>query len=185
MASTNTLNSTLRLDGSGLMRAVFAGSRVSEKFSIGSGDWDALLAAFATGDSDVPSSAGVGYANQWYVAERSILTTANDDLDLAGGLTNAMGQVVTFTKIKFLLIAIDSPDGVKKLRFGPQNVANAWAAGFGALGATLYKDVFDWEVLVNNKWAGVAVTAGSADVLRINNPGAGTVTYRLLVIGVQ
>lgn len=150
----------------------------TDAISFGSGSWDAMTLSLTFGDA-------TNKIEQIYQTEASILTTANSDLDLAGSLTNSFGETITFTYVKFLLVAIDTPDGTKQLRVGPQNVTNGWQGPWGGVGATVYTDVYNWSVLVNNPWTGHAVTAGTADILRLNNPTGVTVTHRTLIFGVQ
>lgn len=126
---------------------------------------------------------GSGQASNWYLAVRSVAGTTADNLDLAGGLTNGLGQVLTFTKVKYLLLAINSPDGAKKLDLGPKGASNPfigpWAGGSGA---TVYDEVY--EVYENrNTFSGWTVTATTGDILGIYNPGATTVTYTIFIIG--
>lgn len=153
-------------------------------------DLTSLIDAFATGSNDfdaitmeLTNGTGTGQANSKWEDTRTLAALANDDLDLAGGLTDAFGATITFTKIKLLIITLDAPDGTLKLHVGPQGLANAWSAPFGGAGATVYKIVFQTEVLVWDKY-GVAVTAGTGDLLRINNPHATlSVTYHIFMIG--
>lgn len=124
---------------------------------------------------------GNGQCNQHFHDQRSILTTANDDLDLAGGLTNALGATITFAKIKLLIVTIVSPDGTKSLRLGPQGVANGWQGPWSAVDADSYTTTLQTFIDLNQY--GYTVTGGSADVLRIHNPGAGTVAYQIYIAG--
>lgn len=126
---------------------------------------------------------GSGQGNQWYLARRTVNATTADNLDLAGVLTNLTGTI-TFSHIKRLLLRIVSPDGTKKLQVGPRNQANAWQGPWGGTGATVYEEVVE-ELDKKNQFGGWAVTAGSADVLGIYNPGATAVTYAIWIIGRQ
>lgn len=175
MANTD-LTYSMELTGRGQLKKAVDLSVPLDSITFGQSNFDQMLTSLTFGTSS-------SQANQWWHDERSILTTANDDLDLAGGLTSVFGETITFAVIKVLIVAIDAADGSKKLRVGPQNVTNGWQGPWGGVGATVYTDVFDWAVLVNDKWTGCAVTAGTGDILRINNPTGGTVTYRILIIG--
>lgn len=185
MSSPNTFGASFRLSGSGRLNPNADGSAASDSFSIGAGVWDKIEALFATGTADTLLAGGYGQVNQWFLDERTIIAGGTDNLDLSGTLVNNIGQTCTFTKIKFLLICIDTPDGVKELRIGPQAVANAFQGPFGGIVASSYKRVHTWDVVINHPYAGYAVGAGATDVLGISNPGAGPVTYRVLIFGVQ
>lgn len=145
--------------------------------TIGSG-----FPAVSTGN--LANGTGNQQANTLYVSQFSVSAGGNTDIDLAGGLTDFRGNTITFTAIKMLLLAISSPDGTKKLRVGPQGVSNAAQLWFGGVGATVYEEVFD-AVCRWNTYAGWGVTAGTGDILRVNNPGAGAVSANLILIGVQ
>ena len=150
----------------------------TDLLSIGNGGFAALTQNITDGAS------GAYKANKYYRGQRTLAAAANDDLDLSGGLSDPFGNAFNFTYVRGILLAIVTPDGTKKLRFGPQNVANAWQGPFGGVGATVYFDVLDHFLLVNftgvNGWA---VTAATADILRINNPSAGAVTYNIAILG--
>src|SRR3954465_110978 len=73
------------------------------------------LAVFGLATADDPVqkdysqlfSNGVGAnqaSNQWHSLARTLGASASEDLDLAGVLTNAFGAVLTFTKIKAIVI---------------------------------------------------------------------------------
>ena len=152
-------------------------------------DLTSLIDAFATGSNDfdaitmeLTNGTGTGQANSKWEDTRTLAASGNDDLDLAGGLTDAFGATITFTKIKFLVVTLDAPDGTLSLRVGPQGVANAWQGPFGGTGATVYKTVTQAEILVFDKY-GFSVTAATGDILRINNPSASSVVYHIFMIG--
>jgi hypothetical protein len=83
-----------------------------------------------------------------------------------------------------VLVGIDSPDGSKAVRVGPQNQANAWQGWFGGLGATVY-DLEYWWLARMGPPAGWAVTAGSADQFVLYNPGATSIDVNVAIIGVR
>lgn len=133
-------------------------------------------------DVSLTSGTGSGKANDWHLGQRTLAATTFDLIDLAGGLTNYRGTALTFTKIKRILVALTSPDGTAKLRVGPQNQSNPWAGPWGGSGATVYQDVLH-SLDLWHPYAGWTVTAGSADIFPVYNPGGSSVTYSLWVIG--
>lgn len=148
----------------------------SETIVFGQGNWAAMSLSLAYG-------AGNNQIKNWYAAQRTLAAGANDDLDLAGSLNNDFDAALVFTAIKLLLVSIVAPDGVKKLRVGPQGVANAFPGKWGGVTALFYDEVYNFNAIINHPWAGYPVTAGTGDILRINNPGAGAVTYNILIAG--
>jgi hypothetical protein len=138
---------------------------------------------FPSLSSDIANGTGSGQANQLYAKSFTITTGSNQDLDLAGSLANEFGETITFAKIKGIIVCIASPDGTKKVRVGPQGVANGAQLWFGGTGATVYEEVE--EVLVRGaKYTGWTVVAGT-DVLRINNPTASSVTVHIALWGTE
>lgn len=170
---------TFELSGNCVLDNPLDLSTPADRIQIGSGNFDSIVASIAKS-----SGTGSGQANEMWHDERTLTTTSTDSLDLAGGLTNGLGVTVTFTKIKLAIIAIDAPDGTKKLRVGPNNTANAWQGWFGGVGANVYEEVLDWVVHLDFR-TGWTVTAGTGDLLIINNPSAGSVTYRILLVGTK
>jgi hypothetical protein len=168
-----TINFTYALTGKGSLTSTSDLSSVFDNLGIGQGNFDAI-------NNTLSDGTGNNQAQSWAHDEITIATTANADLDLTA-MTNNFGAVA-FSKIKFLLIDIDSPDGTKAVRVGPQNVTNGWQGPWGGVGATVYQEVFTQMLLVH-PYAGWTVTNSSADILRINNPTAGSVTLRYLIIG--
>lgn len=149
--------------------------RVSKSpFSIGSNGFDAI-------NFELTFGTGNDQGNQWWMDERTLANGANDDLDLAGSLTSDFGETITFTTIKLIIIAIDSPDGTKFVSVGPLAQANAWAAMFGDASDGI--KVYNFLINGDTK-AGFAVTAGTGDKLRIANSSGVSVTYRILLVGV-
>lgn len=127
---------------------------------------------------------GSGQANKAVLQKRTLTATTYDLLDLAGGLTDGVGNTVTFTSIKLALVAIVAPDGSKKVRTGPQNQSNPFVSYCGGSSAVTYKLVTHWDVVIWEPVAGYAVTAGSADIFPIYNPGASSLDYYILLAGV-
>jgi hypothetical protein len=126
---------------------------------------------------------GSGKVNMWYLARRTLATVTFDLLDLAGGLTDYKGAAITFTKIKRILLVVIDPDGTKTLRIGPQNQSAPFIGPWsGGTGATVYNTVFR-KFDQDEPYAGWAVTATTADILPIYNPGASSVTYLLWLLG--
>ena len=146
-------------------------------------DLAALLAAtFGT---------GAGKANQAWWDRRPLVGGANEELDLAGALTNAFGQTVTFASIIALLIVNRSGEGLlgqavtdATIRIG--GAASEWQGFFAAAGDKLDLVVGGGILVMNPTAAGWAVTATSADELKIENlDGADAAVYDIVVVGRQ
>lgn len=125
---------------------------------------------------------GLGQASKVWQDSGSQIQSVNTDLDTVGtGLTGAFGTV-SFTALKgIILIAGDLNPG--NLIIG--NVTNGIVAPFGA--ATHSQAVAPGGIFmnINPSAAGFAVTAGTADLLRIASAATvGTYTYDLILIGI-
>lgn len=120
-----------------------------------------------------------GQASQQWHDTRTITASNTDSLDLAGGLTNAFGVTLTFTKIKGLFV-----------RAATGNTNDVQVTRPASNGLVWFLAVSDGFKLQPGAWCclfdpvGVTVTAGTGDILAIVNSGAGTsVTYDIWVAG--
>lgn len=127
---------------------------------------------------------GAGNADRLFTDTRTLAASATEDLDLAGGLTDAVGAAITNARIKAIYIGASASNANNVLVGGAAtNQFVNWVSdatdkvvirpgGFILLGtgqsdATCYP-----------------VTAGTGDLLRIGNSGAGTgVTYDIVLLG--
>src|SRR5262245_44004825 len=121
--------------------------------------------------------------NLWW-NQRTVAAGLNDNLDLSGVLGNDFDAAIGFTAIKLLIVSIVAPDGVKKLQVGPLGITNAFPGKWGGVTALYYDEIFAFNEVINYPWAGYPVTAGTADILGIKNPTAGSVTYNIAIAGV-
>ena len=174
----NTLTATMSIAGTGQLTKTTLIDVVNQIWAIGSNNFDPTVVQFANGT-------GAGQANEMFIGERTVGAGLNDDLDLSGtALQNPHNENVAFTSVRALVLDIDAADGVLQLRIGPQGVANAFQGWQGGVGASNYNQVFK-SLFVIHPFAGWTVTAGTADILRINNPSASSVTYRILILGTK
>lgn len=121
---------------------------------------------------------GANQANTIFSDNRSI--SGNDDIDLAGGLTDSFGNTLTYTSVKAIII-----------KAADANSANIIMGAEGANPfATIFNDATDailippggMFVLTNPAADGFAVTAGTGDILRFA-PASGTQAFDLIIIG--
>jgi hypothetical protein len=136
--------------------------------------------SFPTLTRTITDGTGAGQCNKWYRAYRTLAAGAADNLDLAGSLLDPFGNTLTFTGIKYIAIALisASANGTNKLTIG--NATNPWIGPMGASGTI---DVFDALELYHPGTSGWAVTAATGDILKINNGGAASITYCILIAG--
>lgn len=112
---------------------------------------------------------------------RSLTTGANEDLDLAGSLTSALGATITFTKVKALLIS-SAAANTTNLSVGPA-ASNGWAAAFGDASDKIVVRPGGMLLLTAPDANGLAVTAGTGDLLNIANSAGATASYDIIILG--
>lgn len=124
-----------------------------------------------------------GQADRMYTGTRTITASSNEDLDLAGGLTDAFGAAITFARVK-LFFARAAAANANNVVLGA-SAANQWVTFLNAAGtATLRPGAFVLAAAGSADATGYAVTAGTGDLLRVTNGGAGSsVSYDLVIIG--
>lgn len=129
-----------------------------------------LTSGIATGQADVA-----------WGKTATLAASANEDLDLAGTLSAALGGSAVFAKVKAIQVYADEGNTNNVVVGGA--AATQFVGGFGAATHTFAVPP-GGTFMVAAPAAGWAVAAGSTDFLRIANSGAGTsVTYKILVIG--
>lgn len=125
---------------------------------------------------------GAGQADRLYApAQFSVAQSINTDIDLAGVLTDLLGQALTFVKVKAIYIECDAanPDGVTV--GAGTNPFIAWLLATGD-GVKIRPGGF--LLLGATEATGFAVTAGTADILRIATPAtAGTYLFKVVIVG--
>lgn len=126
------------------------------------------------------NGAGANQADRIFADRRVINASTNDDLDLAGVLTDAFGASLTFARIKGIIISSDSAN-VQNFSVGAgTNPFINWISGTtpaiivrpGGLFMTLAPDA-----------TGFAVTAATGDILRVANGAGSAITYDIVLIG--
>jgi hypothetical protein len=125
---------------------------------------------------------GASQADKLYTASITLGPSAGQDIDLAGVLTDPFGVALSFVKLKAVAIkaATGNTNNVNVSRPAANGVpwflaaSDAFALGPGGL-----------FLFVNPGAAGIAtVTAGTGDLLRVDNSGAGTsVTFDIVILG--
>lgn len=126
-----------------------------------------------------PGTASVGQANILFSDTRTLAASANEDLDLAGALTDALGASIAAAEVVAIYIAAASgnTNNVNVTRPASNGVPLFLAAGDG-FGLT------PGDFFLRTMRNGVAVTAATGDLINIANSAAGTpVTYDIVIFG--
>jgi hypothetical protein len=151
-----------------LTKAPTHGSGVEQPFSV-------------NGSFELVDGAGAvaGTADKLYVARRTIAGSGLVDIDLAGALTTDMGDVVTFARVKAVILKHVS--GANNVIVG--NSVAPWFPWFNnATDELILRPTMTILMAINNA-AGWTVTATTADVLRLTNSAAGNVDVDVAVVG--
>lgn len=125
---------------------------------------------------------GVNQADLLYHAQRTLTASSNEDLDLAGSLTDAFGATLTFTRIKAILISAAAANTNNVVVGGAaSNAFINWVSD--STDKIIIRPGGTFALFASDATA-YAVTASTADLLRVANSGAGSaVTYDIAIIG--
>lgn len=131
---------------------------------------------------DMATGTGASLADKVWHDSRSLTTGTADNLDV-NALTNSIyGNTVTsiFVKIRAILIVNLATTSGYDLTIG--NGTNPWIGPFGAAAHTVTCHANGiWYM--TNPVAGWTITNGTGDILKINNGSAGTIAYKIALIG--
>lgn len=132
-------------------------------------------------DLTLKSGTASGQADRLFADQRTLAASATEDLDLAGVLADPLGATLTFVRIKAILIRAAAAN-TNNVVVGGQTV-NGFLGPFGAAAHTVAVPP-GGALLLAAPQAGWAVTAATADLLKILNSGAGSsVTYDVVIVG--
>jgi hypothetical protein len=128
------------------------------------------------------SGTGENAADRLYAATETLAASANADVDLAGSLTDALGAALSFARVKALFLRTASGN-VNNVIIGGA-ASNQFVGPFGAATHTFAVKPGGFMGWIAPDADGWPVTAGTGDLLRFANSGAGsTVTYDVVIIG--
>ncbi len=179
-----TLSFVPNFQGQGsIANAGASGGSARENIAIGANGFPADTPSV----SQAAAANGVYQCQQWFQGQYTIASGANQDIDFTS-LVNGIGGAVDFsaggTGIKYLYLAILSPDGgaTKQLKVGPQAQSNAWVGPFDANTDSLL--VNSRCRLVDCVEAAVGFTVDSTHkVFRCHNNGSASLTFQIFIMG--
>jgi hypothetical protein len=134
--------------------------------------------------AELTDGTAAGMADKVFSDTRTIAASGSENLDLAGSLTDALGTALTFARVKAIIVHASAANTNNVIVGG-----DATTTFFG-----MFADETDAVVLRPGATlalfcgqadaAGYAVTAATADLLKIANSGGTTgVTYDIIIIG--
>jgi hypothetical protein len=125
------------------------------------------------------TGSGAGLASKLFSDTRTLAASATESLDLAGSLTDAFGQTLTFAHVKAIYVKAHA-DNVNDVVLGGAG-SNPFVGPWGATGThAVHPGGFVLLADAN----GFTVTAATGDLLKVANSSSGTgVTYDIVIIG--
>lgn len=125
------------------------------------------------------NGSGANQAQQHWHDERTLSATS-ENLDLAASLTNGLGQTVTFSTVKTIIIYNKSTTSGQVIAVGgaAANQFVNWVAN----SSDIVRIGPGGFLALSSPVDGFAVVAGTGDQLKID-AGAATITYGIIIIG--
>lgn len=129
---------------------------------------------------DFANGVGASQANVLWSDRRTLNASTTEDLDFAGGgLVDAFGVAVAPAKVRAVIISSSSANVQNITLFGDANsipLLNTAATTVTLQPGGMY-------VYTAPATAGVAVTAGTGDIIQVANGAGVAITYDVIVIG--
>lgn len=148
---------------SGSLDVESVSSRLAQHFS----------ASFADG-------AAAGQASRLWSDRRTLASATSENIDLSGVLVDAFGAGISLTKLKALILVSD-PANTTALTLG--NVTNGIVGFLGAATQSIVINAGGMFMIVAPDAAGYAITAATADLLKVANAAGAAATYDIFIIG--
>lgn len=124
-----------------------------------------------------PGTATTAQADLMFADQRSLADGASETLDLAGSLNSVFGTTLSFAEVTAIYF---ENIGTTNMTIG-NAATNTWVGPFGAATHTL--TVEPGESINLTSRAGWAVTAGTADLLKVLNGAGAAGAYNIVIIG--
>lgn len=121
-----------------------------------------------------------GLASQQWHDQRTLTASATEDLDLAGGLTNAFGVTLTFVTVKFLYVKASTANTNSVI---VSRKATTGIPIFDADGDSITLGPGEW-FCYGSPTTGKTITPTTDDTLTLtNSAGSTSVIYDIVIVG--
>lgn len=125
---------------------------------------------------------GAKQCDVMYADRLTLASAANQDIDLLSAIANAAGINVAAVEVAMIVVA-PAPANTTDITVGGA-AANAYVGPFGAATHTIKVRPGGIFVVASDDATGIgAVTAGTADLLRITNGAGASATVDVMIIG--
>jgi hypothetical protein len=127
-----------------------------------------------------PGTDSLGKGDILWADTRTLAASGTENLDLAGAIAGLLGTTIAAAEVTAIYIEADAGNTNDVMFFGA--ASNAFN---GLLSGTTPKLlVGPGDCILHTNRKGIAVTAGTGDIILVANSGAGTgVTYTIVVVG--
>jgi len=130
----------------------------------------------------VANGTGANQADLVFRGQRTLALSTSEDLDLAGSLTDAYGATITFARVKMIYVKAASTNGGNIIIGGA--AANTFVGSFSDASDKVELAAGQMYQVTAPDATGWAVTAGTADILKVeNDDGAAVGTYDIIIVG--
>lgn len=129
---------------------------------------------------DFVNGTTAGKADRAFGDLRQLAASASENLDLAGGLTDAFGATLTFAKIVAIVVKASEANTGDIIVGGA--ASNGFVGPFGAAAHTVAVKPGGALALVAPQ-GGWTVTAGTGDILKVANAVAAAAEYEIVLLG--
>ena len=130
----------------------------------------------------VANGTGANQADLVFSDQRTLALSTSENLDLAGSLTDAYGTTITFARIKMIYVKAKSTNGGNIIVGGA--AANTFVGFFANSSDKINLTAGQMLQVTAPDATGWAVTAGTADILKVeNDDGSATGTYDIIIVG--
>ena len=130
----------------------------------------------------ITSGTGANQADQLWSDTRTLALSTGEDLDLAGGITDVYGNVLTMARVKMIYITAASTNG-STISVGGASATQfvGWVANSSDIVKIRPGGGF---MLIAPDATAYVVGAGTADLLKVlNDDGAAGATYSIIIVG--
>lgn len=125
------------------------------------------------------SGTGLNQADKIYSNTYAIATAGTQSIDVSAALTDALGGTFVPVKVKLVLIVSNSANTTNLTLFGDANslpILNTAATTVTLPPGGIF-------LLANPSLAGIAVTAGTGDIIKIVNAAGATANVKVVIVG--
>ena len=122
----------------------------------------------------IKNGSAANEANAMYAFTLALADGANDTIDIVAGISDAYGDSITFLNIKAWMIAnVPDTGGTGKLLVGGA-AANPWET-WSTVAGSKFTLAPNGENLMVDRTVGYAATGGSADTVKFEHDGTGSI----------